>query len=61
MTTREQELEDRIRQLEAEVRRQSDERAQFRKEMNNHINNLEHWVNKYFPKPAYKDETYAPR
>lgn len=50
--TREQELEDRIRQLEAEVRRQSDERAQFRKEMNNHINNLEHWVNKYFPKPT---------
>lgn len=47
MTTREQELEDRIRQLEAENRKLSDEKIRLKKEVTDHADKLERWINKY--------------
>lgn len=52
MRNREQELEDRIRQLETEVRKLTDEKIRLKKEITDHADKLEHWVNKYFPKPT---------
>ena len=47
MSNREQELEDRIRQLEAEVRKLTDENDRLRKLGEAHLRKLEQWMTKY--------------